>query len=194
LLRAARQSSVRIADRRVDYGSDQKKTRGELLRRGSPFYSLEGNYFFFAEADGDALAAGDAAEPASVPAVTFTVLHSSEPSACFQYEPLTFEFAAISVIVALAPSLVTVVLSVTLKTRLFVFPAIVKVFAVVSTAETVPRNGIARGAFSAGEAAALAAGDALADASGVAFFFLEAANAGAAVRIATAATQAPVIR
>jgi len=60
---------------------------------------------------------------------SFTVFASSVPSAFFQYEPLTSSFSAMSFIVAAFPPLVTVVLSVTLKTRDFSLPAIVNVFA-----------------------------------------------------------------
>ena len=92
-----------------------------------------------------------------------------------------------------APSFVTVVLSVTLKTRELLLPAMVNVFAVASTAETVPRNGIARADLSVGEAAAEAAGEALAEGEAVADF-LEAATAACWPLSATAVIQTPAIR
>jgi hypothetical protein len=95
-----------------------------------------------------------------------TVLASSEPSAFFQDEPLTSSFSAISFIVEAVPPFVTVVLSVTLKTRDFSLPAMVNVFALWSTAETIPWNGMARALCLAGEAEgdpALAAGEPVED-------------------------------
>ncbi|MFZ3375124.1 MAG: hypothetical protein WA183_06185 [Chthoniobacterales bacterium] len=68
----------------------------------------------------------------------FTCLASSEPSAFFQYEPLTSSFGAMSFIVAVFLPFVTVVLSVTLKTRDFSLPAMVNVFPFLSIAETIP--------------------------------------------------------
>src|SRR4051812_7954212 len=102
--------------------------------------------------------------------------------------------------VAVAPSLVIVVVSVTLKTRVFVLPAMVNVFAEASTAETVPRNGIARAFFVSEEllvvvdlALLLAAGDAVGEAVGAASFFLVAARLVPAPQNAIAATQTPVM-
>lgn len=102
-----------------------------------------------------------------------------------------FSPSLMSAAVAAAPLFVTVVLSVTLKVRELVLPSMVNVFALVSTFPTLPWNGIARAAFSVGEAAgdALAAGDAAGE--GDAFF--DAAKAVTGPHIAIAATTAPVM-
>ena len=99
--------------------------------------------------------------------------------------------------VAAAPPLVTFVLSLTLKTRDSFLPAMVKVLALLSTAETVPRNGTARGAFSFGEAAveALAEADGEALGLGEAFFdVFVAASAEVCPARAIAAMQTAVRR
>ena len=95
--------------------------------------------YFFGEAEGDAAGEDVAASPffdffaagvadALVPP-TFTLRHSSEPSDCFQYEPLTSSFSVMSFMLAVFPPLVIEVLSVTLKTGDCFLPAIANVFA-----------------------------------------------------------------
>ena len=123
-----------------------------------------------------------------------TVLASSEPSALFQYEPLTSSFSAMSFIVAAFPPFVTVVLSATLKTRDFSLPAIVNVFALWSTEEIIPWNGMGRALCLAGEAegdAALAAGEAVEDGDAD---FLGIVCPLSATQKASAAMPTPLIR
>ena len=118
-----------------------------------------------------------------------TFFASRVPSSFFQNEPLTNSSATMSAIVAAAPSLTTLVLSVTLNTRDPFLRATVKVLAAVSTAETVPRNGIAL-ALAAGDASAEAAADA--DGEGLApgeADCVGAASAEPGPRSATAAMQ-----
>jgi hypothetical protein len=170
----------------------------------------EPRYFFAGDAEGEALAAElDVAaasfffdfffEPeASVAAFppTLTDFASSVPSACFQYDPVTAVLAVMSAIAAAAPPFVTLVLSLTLKTRDSFWPAIVNVLALASTAETVPRNGIARGAFVAGAAVLVALADAagaalaLGEAVAVDFFVAAMAEASPPSAIATRQTAA----
>src|SRR4051794_10115808 len=118
-----------------------------------------------------ALAFSSAAFSASVFGPSLTVFASSEPSVTFQYDPRASSFATTSLIVAAAPALVMTVLSVILKTRECSFPAMVKVFARLSTAEIIPWNGIARAL--SGSVVVLPAGDAdgLVFGAGVAFVF-----------------------
>ena len=166
-------------------------------------------YFFAGEADGEALGAGvagaagslffdfffDSVAPAAVFPPIFTDFASIVPSACFQYDPVTDVSAVISAIVAAAPPFVTLVLSLTLNTRDSFLPAIVNVLALLSTAETVPRNGIARGAFAAGEAALAGAdGDVLAPGEAVGVDFLVAAKLELCPSKATAAMQRPAAK
>src|SRR2546423_7319517 len=66
---------------------------------------------------------------ASVIGPSFTVFPSNVPSVSFQYEPRTSSLTATSFIVAVAPALVSLVLSVIFKKRECSLPAIVKVFA-----------------------------------------------------------------
>jgi len=118
-----------------------------------------------------------------------TFFASRVPSSFFQNEPETNSSAVMSAIVAAAPSLTTLVLSLTLNTRDPFLPVTVKVLAAVSTAETVPRNGIAL-AFAAGAASAEAAADV--DGEGLApgeAAFVGAASAEPGPRRATAAMQ-----
>ena len=88
-----------------------------------------------------------------------------------------------------APAFVMTLWSEILKTRVFALPAIVNVFALASTAEIMPWNGMTRTIFAPGdvEGVALAADEALAAGEGGAFFL---ANAGEGViPKRTAATQ-----
>lgn len=90
--------------------------------------------------------------------------------------------------VAAAPFFMKTVLSVILKTRDFSLPAIVNVFAFISTDAIMPLNGMERSilaAFAAGDAI----GDALAAGAGEADFF-DAAKATAGAQNATAAMHA----
>lgn len=96
--------------------------------------------------------------------------------------------------VAAAPFFVTAVLPVTLNTRDSFLPAIVKVLALASTAETVPRNGTARGALAAGEAAVVALAEAVGEALGLGegLAFFEAAEAW--LLSATTTMHTPAVR
>ncbi len=196
---------VRCAGKLLDRFRRKRRSLRRLLRRRlSDIYSAS---YSSGEADGDA--EGEALVLPSVasdffpflPELDFAarpeppilnVLASMLPSSCFQYDPVTFSFAAMSANVAAAPALVTVVLSVTLKTREVDLPATVNVCALVSTDATDPRNRIARGAFVSGEAAAvLSAGEALGEGDAS---FSGAADAVRGPERASAATQALVMR
>src|SRR3954470_15821878 len=103
------------------------EAEGEVLDSAAASFS-----FFLA------LAFSSAAFSASVFGPSLTVFASRLPSITFQYEPRTSSFATTSFMVAGAPAFVITVLSVILNTRECSLPAIVKVLALLSTAEIIP--------------------------------------------------------